>query len=339
MPRPTLNPKWPKKDKEVPKTMHEKMSDLMPLHVRLRPSTFEEVIGQDAVTASLERLVKSNGVPHAFLFTGPSGVGKTTLARILASAVGVDVANVMEVDAATYSGAEDIRTITGMAQYQAFGESAKRMFIVDECHALSDKAWQALLKATEEPPPHAYWVFCTTVPEKVPRTVVTRCTHYDLKPVKKDLLYDYLELIAKQEELEVGDEVLGYIAQQAEGSVRQGLVLLSSARGLTSRKEAFELLNVVDETNAEAIELVRMLATGKGLSWANAVAIINKMENPNPEGIRRILLNYAGNWLLKTKGDKEATRLLQVLSCFSEPYRTGEGIAPLLLSIGALLYD
>lgn len=314
--------------------------DDRPLHVRLRPREWGEVIGQDSVVKSLiEILGKSE--PHSFLFTGPSGVGKTTLARILAAQVGASPEDIVEIDAATNSGVDDMRAITSMAQYQSFGPSGVRFFIVDECHALSKQTWQSLLLATEEPPPHVYWCFCTTEAEKVPRTIVTRCHTYELKPVPKDLLEAYLEYIARTEkDVEIASEVIPYLADKAEGSVRQALVLLSAARGCESRKEAYELLATVEE-NPEVIDLVRKIVDGKGIggSWQGITATLSKLqETANAESIRIVVVNYLGAALMKTTEGKKVARMLTILEAFAEPYRQSEKFAPLLLSIGRVMY-
>lgn len=316
--------------------------DERPLHVRLRPQSFDDVIGQDAVVKSLAALPGKDGrlSVHTFLFSGPSGVGKTTLARILASAAGCDDSNLIEIDAAKYSGVDDMRSITGLMQYQGFGESGVRFVIVDECHRLSRQTWDTLLKATEEPLPHVYWCFCTTEAEKVPKTIITRCHSYELKPVAKDLLTAYLEYFSKEEDIEVPLDAIAYIADKADGSVRQALVLLSAARGCSTRKEVHELLSTIEE-NPEVIDLVRSIVDGRGMqgSWQGITATLSKLqETTNAESIRIVTVNYVGAALMKSPDGKKVARLLTILQAFSEPYRQSEKFAPLLLSIGRVMY-
>jgi len=313
---------------------------LEPLHVRLRPKTLDEVIGQDAVVKSLSKLLAGNSLPHAFLFTGPSGCGKTTLARILAKSVGADERNINELDAATYSGVGEMRNLTQMLTYRGIGESNIKFVIVDECHALSKQTWQSLLISIEEPPEHVYWAFCTTEADKVPQTIKTRCHSYELKPVKKDLLTEYLEYVVESEGLEILPEIIGLVADKAEGGVRQALVYLSAVEGVESRKEAFDLLQRTEEL-PEIIDFVRKLVDGRGLTWGDCITTLGGLLEAGhaPESIRIVTANYLAAVLMKTKDEKRAVRLLTLLSAFREPYRPNEKAAPLLLSIGEIFFE
>lgn len=311
-----------------------------PLHVKLRPKSFDEVVGQEAAVKSLQGLLKSSRVPHAFLFTGPSGCGKTTLARILASDLRADPKNIIELDAATNSGVGEMRNLTGMLIYQGLGESNIKFVIVDECHALSKQTWQSLLVSIEEPPEHVYWVLCTTEADKVPQTIKTRCHAYELKPVPKALLGEYLEYVRDKEGLEVSDEVVQLISEKAEGSVRQALVYLSATEGCDSRKEAYDLLQQAEEV-PEVIDLVRRLVDGRGLSWKEVTGIVSAQleAGQNPESIRIVMVNYVSAVLMKTSDEKRVVRLLTLLDAFAEPYRSAEKSAPLLLSIGRIFFE
>ena len=162
-----------------------------PMHIRYRPRTFGDVVGQAIAMGSLKKLMSSPTKPHAYLFTGPSGVGKTTIARILGSSLNLDVSapQVMEIDAATNSGVDDMRQIKRYVETPAFGSNPNRLLIIDECHSLSKNAWQSWLKIVEEPPEHLFIVFCTTEAAKVPKTIKTRCHTFNLVSIPvKDLV-------------------------------------------------------------------------------------------------------------------------------------------------------
>ena len=195
-----------------------------PLPLKYRPAALDEVIGQPHAVAALRAALVSR-VPQALLLTGPSGVGKTTLARIIAAHLDSDL---LQVDAASYSGVEAIRRIVERLQYHPLGR-ANKVTIIEECHALSGAAWQALLLPLEEPKRWAHWLLCTTEPHRVPRPVQTRCHTLHLRAVSRQLLASHLTTIAKRERFEVDPSVLDLCAASAQGSVRQALVNLESA--------------------------------------------------------------------------------------------------------------
>lgn len=253
--------------------------------------------------------------------------------------VGADPKNIVELDAATYSGVGDMRNLTQMLTYEGLGTSNIKFVIVDECHALSKQTWQSLLISIEEPPEHVFWALCTTESDKVPQTIKTRCHAYELKPVPKTLLGEFLEFVRDQENIEVSDDVLQLVAEKAEGSVRQALVYLSAAEGCESRKEAYDLLQQAEEV-PEVIDLIRKLVDGRGLSWKEVTSIVSAQleAGQNPESIRIVLVNYVSAVLMKAD-DKRAVRLLTLLDAFSEPYRPNEKAAPLLLSLGRTLFQ
>lgn len=307
------------------------------LHTKYRPQVLDEVIGQDATVRSLKKLFDGGNPPHAFLFTGPSGVGKTTLARILANHLKVATHNLIEVDAATNSGIDAMRSVLDTTRYRGLGESPIRFVIVDECHALSRATWQSLLLAIEEPPEHVYWALCTTEAEKVPQTVRTRCHAYRLDAVKPDVIEELLVAVRDLESLDVSDDVLGAASRQAGGSVRQALVYLSQISGVKDRAEALRLMQQIGEER-EAVELARLLVQKQGLTWERARDLLGALAEESPESVRLVVVNYVAKALSKA-GPAEAARLLNVLSAFSRPCHQSEGQAPLYLAVGEVLFN
>jgi DNA polymerase III gamma/tau subunit len=306
-----------------------------PLHVKYRPQVLEDVIGQDAVVKNLARLFEAKRVPHTFLFTGSSGVGKTTIARILASMLG---ASMIEVDAARFSGIDAMRTLLNGTQYAALGDSPKKFYIIDEAHALSRAAFQTLLLSTEEPPEHLFWALCTTEPDKVPTTIRTRSHTYDLKPVKWDLLAEYLDFVRIEEKLKVVKEFVDLAARKANGSVRQALVFLSLLDGITDKAEALRLVEDAEAIEEGPIVLARMIISGRGFTWSAARKIIEDLSDTSPETIRLTVLNYASSALLKENGEKQAVKLMSIVQAFSQPCNQSEKMAPILIAVGSLLF-
>ena len=230
------------------------------LALKYRPSTFDELIGQEVMVETIKNSILSNKTPNAYLFTGIRGVGKTTTARIVAKALncinGVEkickenlcenceaISNsnhidVLEMDAASKTGVDDVRDLIEFSRYGP--TSAKyKIFIIDEVHMLSKQAFNALLKTLEEPPEYLKFIFATTEIKKIPITVVSRCQRFDLSRIKSSELFDFLKKISLKEKGLISDDALKLIVKISEGSVRDSLSLLD--RGLLSNSENEEL--------------------------------------------------------------------------------------------------
>ena len=238
------------------------------LALKYRPQVFEDLIGQEIVAQTIFNSLKLNKVPNAYLFNGIRGVGKTTIARIVAKALncknGIEklcknnfcenceaIANsnhidVLEMDAASKTGVDDVRDLIEFSRYPPTTAKFK-IFIVDEVHQMSKAAFNALLKTLEEPPDYLKFIFATTEIKKIPVTVVSRCQRFDLSRVKSKELFEYIKKIKDLEKGKVTDEVLKLIVKISEGSVRDALSLLD--RALISKSDGQEL----DFNNAQKI--------------------------------------------------------------------------------------
>ncbi len=323
--------------KQLGSSTDESQDSSLPLHLKYRPTTLKEVIGQNGVVRSLEHMWNSpSALPHTFMFTGPAGTGKTTLARILAAKFNCSMDNMIEVDAASNSGIDDMRQITSALRYNGFGEHPNKAVIIDECQGLSKQAWDSLLKSTEEPPPHVYFFFCSTNPGKIPPAMVTRCVSFSLNPVKFDDLMDLLEDVCKKEKFDTPEAILSQVARACEGSPRHALTMLAKVHACDDPEEASVLLQTPSD-NPEVIDLCRQLVRGD-LAWSKLTSTLKGLGEMPAESIRIVIVNYLGSCLMGAKNDKEIVRLLDMLDCFSKPFNTSDKMAPLLLAFGQYIY-
>ncbi len=275
-----------------------------------RPQTFQDVVGQEAVTRTLRNAISHDRVAHAFLFSGVRGVGKTSTARILAMALNCrrglsedpcgecdscreiaasNSVDVLEIDAASNTGIDSIREIRESVRYQAARDRFK-IFIIDEVHMLSKGAFNALLKTLEEPPSHVKFVLATTEFHKIPETIASRCQHFEFKRIPFSIIVERLRQICHEEKAEVSDYALQAVASAAQGSMRDGLSALDrilafagsavedqdvmSLLGVLDDRVVIELINKVVDRNRE--ELLRRL-TELADSGVEAQSVVRKL--------------------------------------------------------------
>lgn len=314
----------------------------MTLIVDHRPKKLDDVIGQKTAIKAIKSALSRKSIPKSWLFMGPAGTGKTTIARIIANHITGGkggLANIIYIDAATETGAEEMRAITGKAHFKAVSETPFKIHIVDECQNLSSKAWDSLLIATEEPPAHVFWVFCSTNPGKIPETIKTRCIKFTLKPVDETEIFDLLVNVSEKEKLGTVPEVLEAIAENSKGSPRQALSDLELCAHTKSVNEALELMRSALNMKGP-VDLAKLLIRRDVKpKWTDITKCISAMENVEAETIRIVLVNYLSAVLMNTKIEDEVKRLLSILDSFSTPYVSSDKLAPLLISIGLAIYE
>ena len=247
---------------------------------KYRPKSFKEVIGQKHVVQALINSIEQEKVHQAYIFSGTRGVGKTTIARILAKCLNCESSDkptpnpcnkcsntmeislgrsvdFLEIDAASNTQVEKVRELIETVEYKP-AKGRYKIYLIDEVHMLSKASFNALLKTLEEPPPHVIFLFATTNPENIPKTVQSRCLQLNLKTVSDELLIDHFKKILKNEKIKHDEESLIMIANSANGSVRDGLTLLDQAiaygNGMLSKDDVGNLLGTID--NSLVLELI-----------------------------------------------------------------------------------
>ena len=246
------------------------------LAIKYRPHTFDDVTEQGSVKTILENQIESNTIKHGYLFCGGAGTGKTTCARIFANEINNGEGEPIELDAASNNSVDDIRRLTTDAETKSL-YSEYKVFIVDECHSLSNQAWQAMLKTLEEPPAKAIFIFCTTNPEKIPATILSRVQRYNFQRISQKGVLERLEYIVDKEGIDCPSiEPLKYIAKIADGGMRDAITLLdkcTSYSNTITMNTVVEALGVVDYDTMFA--LVKALV--KDASAEKSIEIINKV--------------------------------------------------------------
>ncbi len=237
---------------------------------KYRPQAFEEVVGQDHVTQTLKNAIRANRVPHALLFAGPRGVGKTSVARIMAKAMNCDqgpspspcnacqrckeitegsALDVLEIDGASNRGINEIRELRENVKYMP-GSCRFKIYIIDEVHMLTTEAFNALLKTLEEPPSHVLFFFATTEPHKIPITILSRCQRHNFKRIRLEDIEARLQHVCKDQSFKMPEEGLHLLAREATGSMRDALSLLDQviaySEGEPGQEQILDSLGAID---------------------------------------------------------------------------------------------
>lgn len=285
------------------------------LHLKYRPQTFDEVVGNEEVVEILRSQIESKSLPHAILLHGPTGCGKTTLARIIAKEVGAKGADIKEIDSADFRGIDTIREIRKQSGFQPL-ESTCRVWILDECHRLTNDSQSALLKILEDTPKHVYFVLCTTDPQKLLPTIRGRCADYQVRPLSERQMRILLRRVVKAENESLERKVYDQIVQDSMGHPRNALQILNQVLAVPPEKR-LTVAKRAAEAQSKTIELCRALIT-PGTSWKRISGILQGLKDEDPEQIRRAVLGYCQSILLS--GDKVDSFAASVMDEFIEPF-------------------
>ncbi|MGZ4870783.1 MAG: DNA polymerase III subunit gamma/tau [Candidatus Angelobacter sp.] len=303
---------------------------------KYRPQRFSEVIGQEHVTRTLKNAIEQQRIAHGYIFSGHRGIGKTTIARILAMALNcratdqptpepcgvcescVEVragssVDVIEIDAATNRGIDEIRELRDAARYRPARDRFK-IYILDEAHQITDAAFNALLKTLEEPPPHIIFMMATTQAEDIPQTIRSRCQHFSFHAVKFDEIVRQLGSIAGKENITADDEALAVLAEAGDGSMRDALSIMDQAIACCGTRLSGELVRgLVGNVGSEVFE--DLMGTVARSSSEDALRTLDRLmvEGHNPAHFARQLVRFLRNAVVaKVTGDDSS--LLQISS-------------------------
>ena len=302
------------------------------LYRKWRPQTFEEVVGQEHIVITLQNSLKYNHIGHAYLFAGPRGTGKTTIARILAKALNcvqgptptpclkcescVEIAegrsiDVIEIDAASNRGIDEIRDIREKARLLPVRDRYK-VYIIDEVHMLTNEAFNALLKILEEPPEHVVFIMATTEPQKVPLTILSRCQRFDFRRLTRDEVIKQLAKIAEKEGAKISEGALRLIAIQSQGSMRDAISLLEQLLVYSDQEITEELArNLLGLPTYEfTYNFAKALGEYNILEGYSLLQQIFQM-GKNPQQFAKELLQHFRNLLL-LKADERIGNLLSL---------------------------
>jgi DNA polymerase-3 subunit gamma/tau len=301
---------------------------------KYRPQKFSDVIGQDHVTRTLQNAIEQQRIAHGYIFSGHRGIGKTTIARILAMALNcrskdhpvqepcgvcdscVEIrqgnsVDVIEIDAATNRGIDEVRELREAARYRPARDRFK-IWILDEAHQITDAAFNALLKTLEEPPGHVIFMMATTQPEDIPQTIRSRCQHFSFHAVRFDEIIGQLRSISKSEGIEADDNALSLLAEAGDGSMRDALSIMDQAIACTTGKlTAADIRGLVGAVSSDILE--DMMGAIERDSSQDVLTLLDRLmvEGHNPAHFARQMVRFLRNAIVAKVAGRE-TSLLQI---------------------------
>jgi DNA polymerase III gamma/tau subunit len=285
----------------------------MDLHIKYRPTDLDSIVGQPQAVKQLRGFLNENKVPHVLGFYGPPGVGKTTLARIMANEVGATDMNITEINLAVKNGIDDVRSLQERCALRPLG-GKNAAFILDEAHSLTKQAYQGLLKLFEDTPKHVYFFLCTSQPEKIDKAIKTRVTGINLHAVSESVL---VKLIIDIADLEAGiileAEHAEPIARAANGSPRQALVYLGQALACGFDPVAMASLFATTDEKVNYFPICEAIMFPKQGDWGRVYGLIMSIPEDEVESARHMILSYAKSCMKQQKNAERGARVIQAM--------------------------
>lgn len=319
----------------------------MALYTKYRPDDFNVMVGNTSLVRSVQKILEKKDRPHAWMFTGRSGIGKTTIARIIAKKLGAAQSAIFETNAADVRGIDGVREIIERVNYRIPG-SPVSVFILDECHQLTKEAQNALLKVLEDPPAHAYFILCTTDSHKVIDTIRTRCAEFQFNPLSADELLEVIMVVAEQEGIKIDDKIYEEIAKNAAGSPRLALTMLERCAACADVKEALGLISGMGlnfqvegefETSGRIFDIMLKSRQSK-IAWPQIARLIDEeiyQQHKDVLEVKRGLTSRMGRYLIRTahSGIADAVLLMEM----NKDFFTNASFTALMYKVTVLVLD
>jgi len=285
------------------------------LHLKYRPKTLDKVVGNQSVVNSMDAMLsrKKKDIPHAWLFKGDSGCGKTTLARIVKDQLKCSKGDFIEINTSNNRGIDTAREILTGMNFSPI-EGKVKVYLLDEVHQTTKDFQNSILKALEDTPKHVYFLLCTTEPEKLLKTIVNRCTTFSVSTLSDKETRTLIKRVLKKEKRELSKKLIKKIVEAVDGCARQALVILDQVIDLDDEMEIECAINSHHDKKA-AIDLCRQLAGSA--SWARIRQTLQDIEG-DPEQIRRTITGYIASIVLRT--GKLDPKYMFIYECFNEPF-------------------
>ena len=284
----------------------------MSLYLKYRPAQIEDMVGNEEICQAVTEMMNDPDRPHSFLFTGPTGCGKTTFGRILRTGLDCSDDDFREVDSADFRGIDTVREMRRQSQYRPKNGPCV-IWLIDECHKMTNDAQNALLKILEDTPKHIYFILATTDPQKLLPTIRGRCSTFVVKPLNDNQMMALLRRTVKAENASLQKAVYAQIIEDCQGLPRNALQTLDQVLRVEP-EQRLETAKTAAEELSQSIELCRALIKGEG--WKKVARILSGLQNQDAVGVQKHILKYCRSILLKGEHEQAAHVMEEMIEPF-----------------------